>query len=216
MGAIDEELKRQLAGGCDEASCIAEIGEALGARFMITGKFSRFGSRYILLLKLVDIEKVKAVNTTSLQAKKIEAVLDLLEAKIVELLRARAAPVDAQQPRAVRPGTRKSKRGPPPPYLRHKFPGELNNAPVEIKRKRARAVKPANLDKAASNRANDPLGYFVLGGGILTLGLTAVKYGQYTALREETGSQVSAGGLYGLGAMLGVAFSGLGAYYLLD
>ena len=31
MGAIDDELKRQLSGGCNQDSCIAEIGGALGA-----------------------------------------------------------------------------------------------------------------------------------------------------------------------------------------
>ena len=86
IGAIDEELHRQLEGGCDEASCIAEIGGALGARYMITGKFSRLGSRYVLLLKLLDIEQVKAVNTTSIQARSIETIADLLEPRITELL----------------------------------------------------------------------------------------------------------------------------------
>jgi TolB-like protein len=86
MGAIDEELKRQLSGGCDEASCIADLGGALGAQFMITGKLKRMGKRYILLLKLVDIEKVKAINTQSVMAAGPEVLLDLLESKVAVLL----------------------------------------------------------------------------------------------------------------------------------
>jgi hypothetical protein len=86
MGAIDEELKRQLSGGCDEASCIADLGGALGAQFMITGKLKRMGKRYILLLKLVDIEKVKAINTQKIMAGSPEVVADLLDSKVAELL----------------------------------------------------------------------------------------------------------------------------------
>ena len=33
MQAVDGELVRQLEGGCDEASCVAEIGGALGAAY---------------------------------------------------------------------------------------------------------------------------------------------------------------------------------------
>ena len=86
MDAIDVELQRQLSGGCKMESCIAEIGGALGARVMITGKFSRVGMRFILLLKLIDIERVKAIRTIDVQGKQIETILDLLEPKISELL----------------------------------------------------------------------------------------------------------------------------------
>jgi len=86
MGSIDEELKRQLAGGCDEASCIAQIGGALGAEYMITGNFSRLGSRYMLLLKLLNIEEVRAVNTAAIQARSLETIADLLEPRMAELL----------------------------------------------------------------------------------------------------------------------------------
>ena len=101
MGAIDEELKRQLSGGCDEASCIAEMGGALGAQFMITGKFKRMGKRFILLLKLVDIEKVKAINTQSVMAGSPEVLLDLLGSKIAQLLGAQVLSV--QTPRLSNP-----------------------------------------------------------------------------------------------------------------
>lgn len=86
MDVIDEELKRQLSGGCNLNSCIAEIGGALGARVLIAGKFSRVGRRYVLLLKLIDIEQVKAIRTTAVQGDRVEVVLDLLEPKISELL----------------------------------------------------------------------------------------------------------------------------------
>ena len=83
---IDAELKRQLSGGCSEASCITQIGGALGARYMITGKFSRFGRRYVLFLKLIDIELGKAINTASIQANALEMILDDLERDLPALI----------------------------------------------------------------------------------------------------------------------------------
>ena len=83
---IDAELQRQLSGGCSEASCITQIGGALGARYMITGKFSRFGRRYVLFLKLIDIELGKAINTASIQANALEMILDDLERDLPALI----------------------------------------------------------------------------------------------------------------------------------
>ena len=85
LGAIDEELKRQLSGGCAEASCIADIGGALGAKFMITGSLDRLGKRHILTLKLIDIEQVRAVNTVAGQANSVEEFADTLPIRMQEL-----------------------------------------------------------------------------------------------------------------------------------
>jgi hypothetical protein len=98
MGAIDEELKRQLSGGCAEASCIAELGGALGAQFMITGKLKRMGKSYILLLKLLDIETVKAINTQKFRGGNPEAIADLIDSKVAELLGEKVAQQQTPRP----------------------------------------------------------------------------------------------------------------------
>ena len=72
MNSIDGELQRQLAGGCDEASCIAELGGALGARYLITGRIGKLGSTFSLNIKLIDIEKVSAANAASAHGKSVE------------------------------------------------------------------------------------------------------------------------------------------------
>ena len=82
LGAIDEELKRQLSGGCSDASCIADIGGALGAQYMITGSLDRLGKRHILTLKLIDIEQVRAISTVAGQAKSVEEFADSLPGKM--------------------------------------------------------------------------------------------------------------------------------------
>ena len=86
MEAISAELERQLAGGCDETSCIAELGGALGAQFLITGTMGKLGSRYTINLKLVDIEQVRAVRTENLRAPKLESVLERLPDTVFALL----------------------------------------------------------------------------------------------------------------------------------
>ena len=92
MGDIDEEIKRQLSGGCDEASCIAEIGGALGAKFMITGSFDRLGANYILTLKFIDIERVAALITVALDKPTVVAIANALPDKVDELLGVKQEP----------------------------------------------------------------------------------------------------------------------------
>ena len=75
MDAVSEELERQLSGGCDDASCIAELGGALGAKFLVTGQVGKLGSLFTLQLKLIDIETVAAQRTASAHAAKIESLL---------------------------------------------------------------------------------------------------------------------------------------------
>ena len=86
MDAISAELERQLAGGCDETSCIAELGGALGAQFSITGTMGKLGARYTINLKLIDIEQVRAVRTDNLRAPSLEGVLERLPDTVFALL----------------------------------------------------------------------------------------------------------------------------------
>jgi TolB-like protein len=87
LGAIDEEIARQLSGGCSEASCIAELGGALGAKYMITGSLDRLGKLYILTLKLIDIEQVRAIGTAASQERSVEAFADSLPGTIRKLFK---------------------------------------------------------------------------------------------------------------------------------
>ena len=72
MAAVDGELQRQLEGGCSDSSCVAEIGGALGAQFVITGQIGKLGRIYSLNLKLVDIETVAAKQAASARAASVE------------------------------------------------------------------------------------------------------------------------------------------------
>ena len=54
---------------------MAELGGALGAKFLISGQVGKLRSLYTLQLKLIDIETVAAKRTASAHAAKIESLL---------------------------------------------------------------------------------------------------------------------------------------------
>ena len=54
-----EERKQAL--GCEDDSCLAEIGGALGVDRIVAGHIGRLGVRYIINLKIIDILKARTV-----------------------------------------------------------------------------------------------------------------------------------------------------------
>ncbi len=72
-----EEQKALL--GCSDESCVAEIGGALGVRFVVVGNISLFGRTYLLNLKLMNVESVSVVNSISKTIKgEPDGLIDLL------------------------------------------------------------------------------------------------------------------------------------------
>lgn len=57
--------KTKEAVGCDDASCIAEIGGALGVDYLVTGKIAAIEKATALTLKLIDVRKSKVLARTS-------------------------------------------------------------------------------------------------------------------------------------------------------
>lgn len=55
-----DQLKTAM--GCDDESCLAEIGGALGVDMLVSGTIGKIGSTYVLSLKLVDVKSVKILN----------------------------------------------------------------------------------------------------------------------------------------------------------
>jgi hypothetical protein len=58
---LDVETQKQLLG-CSDDACLAEIGGALDAGFLVTGSLSRLGERDVVTLKLLDTGASKLVN----------------------------------------------------------------------------------------------------------------------------------------------------------
>lgn len=58
-----EEQKALL--GCDEASCLAELGGALGVRWVVVGNSAKFGDMFLLNLKMVDSQLARVAASVS-------------------------------------------------------------------------------------------------------------------------------------------------------
>jgi TolB-like protein len=59
------EEQRQRLSTCSDQSCLAEIGGALGARWVVVGNVSLFGKTYLLNLKLIDVEGASVASGVS-------------------------------------------------------------------------------------------------------------------------------------------------------
>jgi len=57
-----EHAEQKQAMGCDDTSCLAEIGGALGVDFLVSGGVGRLGGVYMVSLKLIDVRNAKVVS----------------------------------------------------------------------------------------------------------------------------------------------------------
>ncbi len=64
---LGAERRRQLTGACAgrKTDCAADLGSALGARFVLTGSLSQLGSTYQLSLQTLDTIKSERLGQTS-------------------------------------------------------------------------------------------------------------------------------------------------------
>jgi TolB-like protein len=58
--ALALEEQKQLLG-CSDDSCLAEIGGALGVRWVVVGNISLFGKTYLLNLKVIDVARISVL-----------------------------------------------------------------------------------------------------------------------------------------------------------
>lgn len=59
------EEQRQRLSTCTDQSCLAEIGGALGARWVVVGNVSLFGKTHLLNLKLIDVAGASVASGVS-------------------------------------------------------------------------------------------------------------------------------------------------------
>ena len=74
---IDLETQK-MALGCEQDSCLAELGGALGVPYMLVSNLGRFGKQYILNIKFVAVEEAKVLGRVN------KILAD--EAKVLEAL----------------------------------------------------------------------------------------------------------------------------------
>jgi hypothetical protein len=66
------EQQKEILAGCDDESCFADIGAALGAQFMVTGSVSQLGDELIINLTLLDAFEKKALQRVTTRIKSDE------------------------------------------------------------------------------------------------------------------------------------------------
>lgn len=62
---LNLEQSKQLMGCADDASCVAEIGGALGVDLLFAGGITRIGSKYLVSLKLFNVSQAKVLARLS-------------------------------------------------------------------------------------------------------------------------------------------------------
>lgn len=62
MESILKEQAFQISGACDDMECIIRVGKILAVRKMFTGTLGKLGEKYILTLKIIDVETAKIDN----------------------------------------------------------------------------------------------------------------------------------------------------------
>jgi TolB-like protein len=63
------------AMGCDTTSCLAEVGQALGARYIVHGSVAKVGNAYAVYLNLFDTDKNEALAREAVDADSEGALL---------------------------------------------------------------------------------------------------------------------------------------------
>jgi len=76
--------ERRKIMGCNDESCAAEVGGALGVQWIVVGNIGLFGKTYVMNLKLLDARQVKLLGAVS---RKIKGGQDELIDVLPEMVR---------------------------------------------------------------------------------------------------------------------------------
>lgn len=68
--------EQKLFLGCDDGSCLSELGGALGVDFVLSSQVSEVGGVYLVSLSLLDARKARALRRVTKRAAKLEALVD--------------------------------------------------------------------------------------------------------------------------------------------
>lgn len=72
--------------GCDEASCLAELANALGAQVVVYGSIGTLGRLIVVTLNVFDSQKARSVGRETIRADTLEELPPLIEASTRRLV----------------------------------------------------------------------------------------------------------------------------------
>lgn len=81
---VSVEVEKK-ALGCDEQSCLTEMGQALGARYIVHGSVALLGSTTIIHLNLFDTEASRSIARETAEAKNPDDLLPQLRAALARV-----------------------------------------------------------------------------------------------------------------------------------
>jgi len=85
---LDALLGARGAGSvaCDDIACAAEIGGALGVQLLVAGRVAKLGDSIVIVLKLIDAQNRRVVNSAKLKAANIQDEYDRAVGEAVQIL----------------------------------------------------------------------------------------------------------------------------------
>ncbi|WP_224360715.1 hypothetical protein [Hyalangium versicolor] len=86
---LSTERQRQLlgSGSCSsQGACLEELSNAVGARYVVTGRLDQFGSKYLLTVSLLDTYSGRSLARPRAEADSSEDLLQIAEAVGEQLL----------------------------------------------------------------------------------------------------------------------------------
>ncbi len=92
------------AMGCDESSCLAEVGAALGARYIVHGSVGQLGKTTIVHLNLFDTQTSRSVARETAEATTPETLLPAVRAALLRLRTTMLGSADVSDVAATGPG----------------------------------------------------------------------------------------------------------------
>jgi TolB-like protein len=169
--------KMKSALGCDDVSCAAQIGGALGVDLLLSGTVGRLGKELIITLKLIDIQKSELKERISLRIPDDEAeYASGVDKAVRQLLHLEAATDSspAQTTAAVSPERRVdlTPAAPPPAPAAPPAPSTEMRAPAQNGISVALATRTLSFKSARSTVALESL-LVASGGGLAASRLLA-------------------------------------------
>ena len=98
--AMGRERQAQLLG-CADGSCMAELGQAMGARYIVSGRLDKLGDQFVLTGSLFDSQTSRALGRTRQEADEPEKLPAATRAAADELLKSLgvSVPVGEEPPK---------------------------------------------------------------------------------------------------------------------
>lgn len=79
------EKQKKMFGCSEDASCLAEIGGALGVEYLVVGNVARLGSSWLMFLKVIDVKKVSTVSRADTKGANEDALLETIPRMIEQM-----------------------------------------------------------------------------------------------------------------------------------